>query len=72
LWPGGFFNFEMERNWASAVNPKTGALMPVNVSQTVPLPPGGIFGVPAWNFTQFFPLRWSDHRQVRHRHRHVG
>jgi porin len=55
LWPGGFFNFEMEGNWASAVNPKTGALMPVNVSQTVPLPPGGIFGVPAWNFTQFFP-----------------
>jgi porin len=53
LWPGGFFNFEMEGNWASAVNPKTGALMPVNVSQTVPLPPGGIFGVPAWNFTQF-------------------
>jgi porin len=53
LWPGGFFNFEMEGNWASAVNPKTGALMPVNVSQTVPLPPGDIFGVPAWNFTQF-------------------
>ena len=27
--------------------------MPVNTSQTVPLPPGDIFGVPAWNFTQF-------------------
>ena len=27
--------------------------MPVNTSQTLPLPPGGIFGVPAWNFAQF-------------------
>ena len=53
LWPGGFFNFEMEGNWASSVNQNSGALMPVNVSQTVPLPPGDIFGVPAWNFTQF-------------------
>ena len=53
LWPGGFFNFEMEGNWASSVNQNTGALMPVNVSQTIPLPPGDIFGVPAWNFTQF-------------------
>ena len=53
LWPGGFFNFEMEGNWARAVNNKTGALMPVNSNQLVPLPPGDIFGVPAWNFTQF-------------------
>ena len=27
--------------------------MPVNSSQIYPLPPGGIFGVPAWNFAQF-------------------
>ena len=53
LWPGGFFNLELEGNWASAVNSSTGALMPVNTSQTLPLPPGGIFGVPAWNFAQF-------------------
>ena len=53
LWPGGFFNMELEGNWASSVNRNTGALMPVNASQTVPLPPGDIFGVPAWNFTQF-------------------
>jgi len=53
LWPGGFFNFEMEGNWASAVNNKTGALMPVNSNQLFPLPPGDIFGVSAWNFTQF-------------------
>ena len=33
--------------------PSTGALMPVNTSQTLPLPPGDIFGVPAWNFAQF-------------------
>ena len=53
LWPGGFFNFEMEGNWALSVNRNTGALMPVNTSQTLPLPPGDILGVPAWNFTQF-------------------
>ena len=53
LWPGGFFNFEMDGNWASAVNAKTGALMPVNSNQLFPLPPGDIFGVSAWNFTQF-------------------
>jgi porin len=53
LWPGGFFNLELEGNWALSVNQNTGALMPVNTSQTLPLPPGDIFGVPAWNFTQF-------------------
>jgi porin len=53
LWPGAYFNFEMEVNWASAVNKDSGALMPVNTNQTFPFPPGGIFGVPAWNFSQF-------------------
>ena len=53
LWPSGFFNFEMEGNWASSVNSKTGALMPVNSNQLYPLAPGDIFGVPAWNFTQY-------------------
>src|SRR5215475_14340522 len=53
LWPGGFFNLELEGNWARSVNPNTGALMPVNTNQILPEPPGGIFGVPAWNFTQF-------------------
>src|SRR5262245_34812991 len=53
LWPGGFFNLELEGNWASSVNPNTGALMAVNDNQLFPLPPGDIFGVPAWNFTQF-------------------
>jgi porin len=53
LWSGGFFNFEIEGNWASSVNPKTGALMPVNHNQLYPLSPGDIFGVPAWNFTQY-------------------
>ncbi|HEY7321565.1 MAG TPA: carbohydrate porin [Candidatus Binatia bacterium] len=53
LWPGGFFNFEMEGNWSSSVNNKTGALMSVNTNQLFPVPPGDVFGVPAWNFTQF-------------------
>ena len=52
-WPGGFLNFELEGNWASSVNAKTGSLMPVNTNQMFPLPPGDIFGIPALNFTQF-------------------
>jgi porin len=52
LWPGGFLNLEAEGNWASSVNQNTGALMPVNASQTIPLP-GQNFDLPALNFTQF-------------------
>ena len=53
LWQGGFLNFELEGNWATSVNDKSGALMPVNSNQIYPLPPGDIFGIPALNFTQF-------------------
>ena len=52
LWPGGFLNMEAEGNWASSVNQNTGALMPVNASQTIPLP-GQNFDLVALNFTQF-------------------
>ena len=52
LWPGGFLNMEAEGNWASSVNPKTGALMPVNNSQILPLP-GQNFDFISLNFTQF-------------------
>jgi porin len=52
LWPGGFLNLEAEGNWASSVNPNTGVLMPVNISQTFPLP-GQNFDLNALNFTQF-------------------
>jgi len=52
LWPGGFLNLEAEGNWASSVNQNTGALMPVNSSQILPLP-GQNFDLPALNFTQF-------------------
>ena len=46
--------------------------MPVNTSQTLPLPPGDIFGVPAWNFAQFLsPYFGLSHRQVRHHHQHL-
>jgi porin len=61
LWPGGFFNLELEGNWASSVNSSTGALMPVNTNQIFPLPPGDIFGVPLALFR-------SRYRQVRHHH----
>jgi porin len=53
LWPGGFLNLEAEGNWASSVNGKTGALMPVNSNQLFPLPTGENFNLPAFNFTQF-------------------
>jgi porin len=52
LWPGAFLNMEGEGNWASAVNPNTGALMPVNMSQTLPLP-GQNFYLDSLNFAQF-------------------
>jgi len=52
LWPGAFLNLEAEGNWASAVNRNTGALMPVNNSQILPLP-GENFDLISLNFTQF-------------------
>jgi porin len=52
LWPGAFLNLEAEGNWASSVNPNTGALMPANNSQVFPLP-GQNFDLIALNFTQF-------------------
>jgi porin len=52
LWPGAFLNLEAEGNWASAVNANTGALMPVNNSQILPLP-GENFDLISLNFSQF-------------------
>ncbi len=52
LWPGAFLNLEAEGNWASAVNGNTGALMPVNNSQILPLP-GENFDLISLNFSQF-------------------
>jgi porin len=58
LWPGGFLNVEAEGNFIPAdnvlksINGRTGALMPVNNSQILPLP-GDNFNLPALNFSQF-------------------
>lgn len=52
LWPGAFLNLEAEGNWASAVNRNSGALMPVNNSQILPLP-GENFDLISLNFSQF-------------------
>ncbi len=54
LWPGGFLSVEMEGNFEDAVNGKTGALMPVNTNQVLPLPGGGHLNMPQWAFAQFF------------------
>jgi porin len=53
LWPGGFFNVEVEGNYNESVNGQTGALMPVNNNQIIPLPASDNLNVSAFNFTQF-------------------
>src|SRR5262244_2950028 len=54
LWPGGFFNFEMEGNWGRSVNNKTGALMPVNSNQLFPLPRAVIWACQRGTSRNFF------------------
>jgi porin len=53
LWPGGFFNAEVEGNYNKSVNGETGALMPVNSNQIYPKPLSDNLNVSALNFTQF-------------------
>ena len=53
LWPGGFLTVELEGNWSKGVNGKTGALVPVNTNQLLPIPGGTNVGLPGWNFAQF-------------------
>jgi porin len=53
LWPGGFLTLELEGNWTSSVNNKTGALMPANTNQLFPLPTGDNFAIPNLSFAQF-------------------
>ena len=53
LWPGGFFNAEVEGNYNESVNLQTGALMPVNSNQIYPRPASDNLNVSALNFTQF-------------------
>ncbi len=53
LWPGGFLTMEAEGNFGHAVNPYTGALMPVNENQIYPVPGRDHIYFPAWNFAQF-------------------
>src|SRR5208283_2652106 len=53
LWPGGFFNAEVEGNYNKSVNGLTGALMPVNSNQIYPRPASDNLNVSAFNFTQF-------------------
>jgi len=54
LWPGGFFTVELEGNFANSVNGQTGALMPVNTNQMLPMPTDSNFNVPQVSFMQFF------------------
>jgi porin len=54
LWPGGFFNMEVEGNYHDAVNLNSGAIMPVNSNSLYPTPGGDNLNIPALNFMQFF------------------
>ena len=53
LWPGGFFMMEIEGNFGESVNSQTGALMPVNTNQILPMANKNVLNIPALNFTQF-------------------
>lgn len=53
LWPGGFLTVELESNWSSSVNGKTGALSPVNTNQLFPIPGGDNVALPNLTFAQF-------------------
>jgi porin len=53
LWPGGFFNMEVEGNFDDAINLNSGALMPVNSNHLYPIPGGDNLNIPALNFAQF-------------------
>ena len=60
LWPGGFLTVQVEGNFASSVNNKTGALLAVNSNQLYPMPyssgvnDGDNLDVPQLSFLQFF------------------
>lgn len=53
LWPGGFFMMEIEGNFGESVNSQTGALLPVNTNQILPMANKNDLNIPALNFTQF-------------------
>ena len=53
LWPGGFLSIEVEGNFGSSVNGKTGAFMPVDSNQIFPLPTGDNLNIPQLAFVQF-------------------
>jgi porin len=54
LWPGGFLTVEVEGNFGRAINPSSGALVPVNTNQIFPTPGRHELDIPAFNFVQFF------------------
>ena len=53
LWPGGFFMMEIEGKFGESVSSQTGALMPVNINQIIPMANKNDLDIPALSFTQF-------------------
>lgn len=52
-WPGGFITVEVEGNYNHSINSDTGALMPVNFNQLLPVPGVDNLSIPAVTFMQF-------------------
>lgn len=59
LWPGGFLTVEVEGNYNKAINPDTGALMPVNTNQLFPMPGRDNLNIPAVTFMQFLSYNFG-------------
>jgi len=53
LWPGGFLTVELEGNWASSVDARTGTLIPPNTNALFPVPGGSNVALPNLSYTQF-------------------
>jgi porin len=54
LWPGGFFEIELEGNYNKPINLDAGAVMPVNTNQLFPIAGDQELNIPAVRLTQFF------------------
>jgi porin len=53
LWPGGFLTAELEGNWESSVNSKTGALMAADTTQLFPVSGSRDVALSNLSFAQF-------------------
>ena len=53
LWPGGFLTIEAEANWGAGGSLNTGALLPINTNEVLPVQPPGGGALTAVQYLQF-------------------